>query len=291
MSAAITLATLVDGVPRPPVDMVTKSGPEAIFTIVCLGPLLFSIGAALRLRRRDGSWLALFCIVGGATAVIVEPLLDVNGGVWWPKGGWDTFTLAGKTLPLLVPFVYPWLLGGQGYLAWRAFHRRANQRSLWRLFGFFVLTDVVLETIGLLLDTYAYHGNQAFNLWGLPLWYAPLNAGGPLVAGAIFYVLEPHFRGVRQLILLLVFPMSFALVYGGAGFPMWLSLQSDWPKSLADIAALATFALTYLLVTFTLLATATPTSRATSDPADANETSAPTTDHLAPQPGGGHVIV
>lgn len=243
---------------HPPLGMRTYAADEAAFTLVCAVPLIVSVVLAIRLWRRERNSIALFCLFGGAIACVVEPLLDSNGGVWWPAGGWDAFTMAGETIPLLVIMVYPWLLGGQGFLAWRAFDRGADARSIWRLFGLFLLVDVVLETIGIGMHTYAYFGNQSLDFWGLPLWYTPLNAGGPLIAGAIFYLLAPHFTGIRRMLLLLVFPMSFALFYAGAGFPMWLSLQSTWPRWLSDGAGLMTLLLAYMLVSVTLIATGTP---------------------------------
>lgn len=245
-------------VPRPPVDMAHDGTRELIFTVLCAAPLVVGAFWALKIWLRNADPLLLICMIGGATSAMVEPLLDINGGVWWPTGSWEVFNLAHVNIPLLVPFVYPWLLGGQGYLAYRAFVRRAPATEMWKLLAAFAAVDLLLEIPGLQLDVYAYYGNQPLKLLGLPIWYIPMNAGGPMIAGAVFYLLRPHFQGLRTLALLPIFPMSFALMYFGCGFPMWLSLQSDWPIGTATVATVACFALAYLMITIFLVATNTP---------------------------------
>lgn len=240
----------------PPTHMHVSGAAEATFTAVCAIPLAAALILAVRELSRRHDLFPLLCLVGGASgALLIEPLLDANGGVWWPAGGWRAYTLAQIPIPVLVPCVYPWLLGGQGYLALKAFNRGADSRTLWRLIAAFAVIDVVLETPGLWLHTYTYFGAQALDFWGLPLWYVPLNAVGPFMAGAMLYLLRPRFSGSRTPLLLGVFPMSFAVVYFGAGFPMWLSLQSNWPVFAATGAGLATFLLAYLMVSAILAAT------------------------------------
>jgi hypothetical protein len=254
LAAALTATP----VPRPPVGMGHNGTRELIFTIICAVPLIAGVGWAVRRLATHRDPLLLLCLLGGATASVVEPLLDINGGVWWPRGSWEAFDFVHVNVPLLVPFVYPWLLGMQGYVAWRAFSRRADARAIWRLVAIFAAADILLEWAGLNLDVYAYYGTQPLKIFGLPFWYVPLNAGGPLIAGAIFSLLRPSFGGPRIVALLGVFPMSFALMYFGCGWPMWLSLQSDWPIGTATAAAALTYGLSYLMIRTVMAATRTP---------------------------------
>lgn len=241
---------------NPPLHMRVSAGTEAAFTIVCGVPLAIGVVLSIRQLLKYRRPFALYCMLGGALgAALVEPLLDSNGGVWWPAGGWRAYTVAQIPIPLLVVLVYPWFLGGQAYLAWRAFEQSASRSLLWRYLILFALTDIVLETIGIQLHAYTYYGHQPLDAWGLPLWYVPCNAVGPFLAGAVFYALRPHFGGVRVALLLGVFPMCFALVYAAAGFPVWVALQSNWSTPVATIAALATFYLAYLVVEFVLVST------------------------------------
>jgi hypothetical protein len=250
-----TVAPMVDnprpGIPDAPLDMSVNATMEAAFTIVCGLPALLMVGLTVRALVKDRNYLLPVFLVGGVLGMFVEPILDYLGGVWWPtKGSWAAFTLLGVNIPVLVVLVYPWLLGGQGYLAYRAFTRGMNSRQLWNLVGLFALNDLLLETIGIkLLGVYAYFGTQPFNFWGLPLWYVPCNAIGPVVAGALTYVLRRRLTGIRCLAAAPLFPMSFLGVYAAIGFPVWISLNSNWPMWAAALAALGTFGLGYLLVT------------------------------------------
>jgi hypothetical protein len=275
MAAFVTLATslIPPPVPGPPISMGQSDTRELIFTVICAVPLIVGLAWAVRLLVKNKNPLLLLCMIGGATSTLVEPLLDINGGVWWPLESWEAYHLAHINIPWLVPLVYPWLLGMQGYIAWRAFSNRVDARTIWRLLAAFAASDVLLEWAGLNLDVYAYYGTQPLKILGLPFWYVPLNAGGPLIAGAIFYLLLPHFRGPRILALLGVFPMSFALMYGGCGWPMWLSLQSDWPIGTATLAAIGTYGLAYLMIRTFMVATRTPGAGADEGPVGAERSS------------------
>ena len=271
--APLAAALTSTPVPRPPVGMGHNGTRELIFTLLCAVPLAAGLGWAVQRLIKHRDPLLLLCMIGGATSTFVEPLLDINGGVWWPRGSWEAYNLVHVNVPLLVPFVYPWLLGMQGYVAWRAFSRRADVRTIWRLVGLFAAADILLEWAGLNLDVYAYYGTQPLKILGLPFWYVPLNAGGPLIAGAIFALLRPHFRGPRIAALLGVFPMSFALMYFGCGWPVWLSLQSDWPIGTATAAAVLTYGLSYLMIRTFMAASGTP---------GASTVDAAAVDHTAP---------
>jgi hypothetical protein len=238
------------GIPGAPIDMTVDPTMEAAFTVVCGLPAVLVLVLAARALIRDRNYVFPVLLLGGIIGMFVEPILDYLGGVWWPTvGDWEAFTLLGVNIPVLVVLVYPWLLGGQAYWAYRLFDRGAGERELWRLVGIFAVNDIVLETIGIrLLGAYAYFGEQPLNLWGLPLWYVPCNAIGPVVAGALFYVLRRRLRGPRLLAGALLLPMGYLGTYAAIGFPVWISLNSGWPPGTALLAGLATFALGWLLV-------------------------------------------
>lgn len=125
-------------------------------------------------------------------------------------------------------------------------------RKLWYLVGIFAINDVVLETIGVkVLRVYAYFGQQPLNLWGLPLWYVPCNAIGPVVAGALFYLLRDRLAGWRIGGAIALLPMSFVGVYAVCGFPVWIALNSGWGALAATACGAAVFGLAYLTVGIT----------------------------------------
>ena len=238
------------GIPGAPVDTAVSAGMEAAFTIVCGIPAILVLVLTARAMIRDRNYVMPVFLLGGVIGMFVEPILDYMGGVWWPfEGSWEAFNLLGVNVPVLVVLVYPWLLGGQGYWAYRSFEAGISRRGLWRLVGIFAVNDIVLETIGIkLLGVYGYFGTQPLNPWGLPLWYVPCNAIGPVVAGALAYVLRYRLTGVRRLALAPLFPIGYLGTYAAIGFPVWISLNSGWPMWAATVAALATFGLGYLLV-------------------------------------------
>lgn len=238
------------GIPGAPVDMHVDPTNHAIFTIICGIPAVFVVLLAILSAAKYRNYLWPLFLIGGTIAMFVEPILDYLGGVWWPlHGDWEAFTMLGVNIPWLVALVYPWLLGGQAYAAYRAFERGTTRRHLWQLVGLFALTDIAIETVGLrMLNAYAYFGTQPFNLWGLPLWYVPCNAVGPLFAGALFYVVRRRLTGIRALASVGLFPFAFLGTYAAAGFPVWISLNSGWPMWAAVLAGSATFAIAYLLV-------------------------------------------
>jgi hypothetical protein len=112
--------------------------------------------------------------------------------------------------------------------------RGITVRRLWALVGIFAVNDIVLETIGVrVLRVYAYFGTQPLNPWGLPLWYVPCNAVGPVMVAALFHVMRNQLRGWRMLAAVWFFPMSFVGVYAACGWPVWISLNSDWGIALS----------------------------------------------------------
>lgn len=248
------------GIPGAPIDMTVDPTMEAAFTIVCGLPAVLVVVLAARALIRDRNYVFPVLLLGGIIGMFVEPILDYMGGVWWPTvGDWEAFTLLGVNIPVLVVLVYPWLLGGQAYWAYRLFSRGAGERELWRLVGIFAVNDIVLETIGIrLLGAYAYFGEQPLNFWGLPLWYVPCNAIGPVVAGALFYVLRRRLTGFRLLCAAPLLPMGYLGTYAAIGFPVWISLNSGWSSGVALLAGVATFALGWLLVVLVSEVTSTP---------------------------------
>lgn len=83
------------------------------------------------MKDRDYTW-PIF-LGGGVLGMFIEPLLDHFGGVWWPThGDWEVSSMAGVNVPLLVVMVYPWILGGQAYVAYRAFERGMTSKRLWQ---------------------------------------------------------------------------------------------------------------------------------------------------------------
>jgi hypothetical protein len=241
-----------------PVNPVSEPA-YTIFTVLSALVLLGSLGYAARrwLTARDG--VPAVFLAGGAICSLFEPLLDVNGGVWYPAdGGIAYLTLLGVRLPVFVLTSYIWIIGGQAYLCWRALDARWPAARMWRLVGFIVATDVVTEFIGVGLGAYGYYGNQPFQVLGFPLWYPLVNTVAPLVGGAAFHLLRDYLRGPRALLGLLMVVIGISASYSICGWPLWTGLRQDAPLWVMYLLVVPTLGLTFVTIRIVLTVTRTP---------------------------------
>ena len=104
-----------------------------------------------------------------------------------------TFTVLDRTMPLYICFVYPWYVGGLGYLAYRLFERGITMQGAVRALGARLRRrHRAWSRPGILAGTYLYYGKQPFDIWGFPLWWGFVNPVMPMLAGALIYKLKPH---------------------------------------------------------------------------------------------------
>jgi hypothetical protein len=219
---------MLAAVPQPPADLQMPDA-EIAFTLIGAVPLVVALVIAVRHVRGGQGPLLLFCLIGGAFASLFEPFVDVMGLVYLTEdGSIGTFTLLGRTMPLFVPLMYPWYIGGLAYLTCRRFERGITTKGVFQLWGIFILVNFALELPGLLTDVYTYYGKQPFDLWGHPLWWGCANAFTALAAGAMVF-------GVKRFLgsgwgLAGVIPLIFVsegLSNAGAGWPMYATLGDD----------------------------------------------------------------
>lgn len=269
---------MLAAVPSPPTGIEMPQTAELVFTIGGAVPLVAVLFLAIRhLRTGEGPLLA-FCLLGGLAASLFEPFVDVMGMVYLTENGSiGTFTLLGRTMPLFVPVIYPWYIGGFAYLTCRRFSAGITTKGVFRLFGIFVLTNYALEAPGLLTDVYNYYGNQPFNIWGHPLWWGFANAFTALAAGAMVYGLRPFLgrgwglAGVVPLIF-----VSEGLSNAGTGWPMYVTLGGDMSYWATYTSALITVGLILFLVwVISCVATYRPAAGGSSPARAATPTEAP----------------
>jgi hypothetical protein len=239
----------------------TDANIPATITFSVLGVLIAAgfIGYGVKAWVRDGNRIPAYFLTGGLLATLFEPLLDLAAGVWYPaRGGIVAFEAAGTRIPIWVPLYYIWIIGGQAWVCWRVFERRSDARTVWKWFGFVALVDVATESFGVPIGAYGYFGNQPLNPYGFPLWYAVVNAAAPMLAGALFHVMRPALPERRHWMLILTVPVGWGMACAGAGFPVWMSLHSDWPLWAAHIACAVTFGLAYFTMVAVMAITRTP---------------------------------
>ncbi len=207
--------------PIPPVDTVYNEtvGFWAAVVYLCFGlPVLFY--ALWNARQRRGQ-VMLLIMLGGALCALVEPFADVLGGCWHPEVGQPTvFTVLGRGIPPWVCigyFVYFGAIAAANYL-WYCYG--ITRRLIW--IGFFtpVVVDIVMENLMLSHGLYYYYGNQPLNFIGyLPLWWPPINALGEFGGVVTLFLLIPHLRGWRVLLIPLIFPIMDLVSYALIAYP------------------------------------------------------------------------
>lgn len=258
----MTSATSIGSIPRPPVHEAMPQTAELIFNVFIFVPLGIALVIALRHLVKGKGALLLYCLLGGAIAAWFEPVVDVLGLVYLKEvDAVGTFTVLDRTMPLYICFVYPWYVGGMGYMAHRLFERGITMKGLFQLWALDAVVDVLLESPGILAGTYLYYGNQPLNFWGLPLWWAFVNPVMPMVAGALIYKIRPRLGGspLKLLAVVPLIPMADGIANGAAAWPAWIALnQADVSYAWTYLAALAVLALSLYCVWMVGLVVARP---------------------------------
>jgi hypothetical protein len=167
--------------------------------------------------------------------------------------------LMDREMPLFIPFVYTWYVGGLAYIAYRLYSAGITKRGMFALYLTDVFVNIFLESPGVLMGAYEYYGPQPLNFWGLPLWWVLMNPLMPMLAGAIIYKLKPHLTGWRILGVVPLIPMADGVVNAGTGWPMWISLNQDGISVFwTHVAAGVTFSLALYVVWMLALLVAKP---------------------------------
>jgi hypothetical protein len=255
------LSSLLATIPQPPIHGQMPKTAETVFNIFIFIPLGIAIAIAVRHILGGKGPLLLYCIIGGGCAAFFEPVVDVLGLVYLKEqNALGTFTVLDRTMPLYICFVYPWYVGGLGYLAYKLFERGVTMRALFALWALDFVVDMALESPGILLNTYSYYGHQPFNIWGFPLWWGFVNPVMPMLAGALIYKLKPHLgNGWALLGVIPLIPMADGIANAASAFPMWIALnQTDVSYVWTYLAGFVTLGLALFCVWIIGLVVARP---------------------------------
>jgi hypothetical protein len=254
------LTSLIAAIPQPPVHDAMPKTAETVFNIFIFIPLGIALAIAVRHVIRGKGPLLLYCIAGGALAATFEPVVDVLGLVYLKEeNALGTFTILDRTMPLYICFVYPWYVGGLGYLAYRLFQRGITARGMFTLWALDFAVDIFLESPGILAGTYLYYGQQPFNIWGFPLWWGFVNPVMPMLAGALIYKLRPHLTGWRLVGIIPLIPMADGIANAATAWPTWLALnQTNVSYVWTYLGSLATLGLALYSVWIISLVVARP---------------------------------
>jgi hypothetical protein len=224
---------LLAAIPLPPIHF-KASGFQDVFTIaqivICAAMFLY----AFREIARGKGPVMLWCLIGGFFACLWEPIVDVLGQCWLPSRGqhWEAFTLLDRHIPLMIPFVYSWFVGGQAYLYYRVFQKGVTRRRLFELWGVVFLVNIALETPGVAAHVYTYYGKQPFNLWGWPMWWGFVNPLMPMIAAALIYKVAPHIekqagKWALAVAVIMIVPGSDGVANAFGAWPVIAALNTD----------------------------------------------------------------
>jgi len=213
------VTTVLATIPQPPVDALMPKTAETIFNVFIFIPLGIGLALALRKLFKGQGPLLLYCILGGALAASFEPVVDVLGLVFLKeRGALGTFTILDRTMPLYICFVYPWYVGGLGYLAYKLFKRGVTMRDLFLLWAIDFLVDIFLESPGILAGIFHIrpHLNTA---WKLPAVIACIPMADGIANGATAW---PMWAALNQA------DVSYVWTYLASFVTLGLALFSVW---------------------------------------------------------------
>jgi hypothetical protein len=237
-------------IPNPPFGFKASSAQD-VFSIaqmvLCAAMFIY----AFRELARGRGPIFLWCLLGGFIAVVWEPIVDVLGQCWLPSRGqhWEAFTLLNRHIPLMMPFVYSWFVGGQAYLFYRLFERGIDRRRLFQLWGVVFLVNICLESPGIITDVYTYYGKQPFDLWGFPLWWGFVNPLMPMIAATMIYKLRPYLSGAALAVAtIMIVPSADGVANAFAAWPVIAALNTNVGYAGTWIASFITLGLALFVV-------------------------------------------
>lgn len=236
-------------VPQPPLDMIVDKTAElyitgALGTIAALA-LIYSLVQ----WARTGRPVMLMLFIGGGAMMLFEPMVDTVGACWFPRNSWVGFEAWGRPLPVWLCLAYFFYFGIASALVWQGLKRGMTRAQIWICFIAAMIGDLLFESALLTVDPYTYYGWQP--LWlpnGFPLWWMAVNAGVPMVLGALVYKFDDYFRGWRTLTIVPLALSTSAATNAVIGWPSWLVINTELPWLLTQAGGLATFAFAFALI-------------------------------------------
>lgn len=193
-------------------------------------------------RYRDH--LPLLIVGSGFLCSLLEPMLDLLGHLRWARDLPVAFTNFGIDIPWLIPFCYAAFLGLESYFIYLVFKHGVTVRQIMLMvFPIAIMTDAVMETIGLNLGVYEYYGYQPYTFLKFPYWWGFINAASFITVALLIWYLEPRLKGAQRLWMLLTAPSGMMIAYFTAGWPHILAHNSTLPTWARLIFATITMAM------------------------------------------------
>jgi hypothetical protein len=215
--------------PSPPDFSASPLAIWIFFFIAGAAVVLVALPWAIRAAVKDRHWMPLISIGGGFLCSLLEPMLDLLGHLRWANNLPTAFTNFGIDVPWLIPPCYAAFLGLESYFCYYMLSRGITVKQCYMVFGVGIVTDAIMETVGLNLHIYEYYGVQPFTLFKFPYWWGFINGASFFTVGFILWYLVPRLTGRQRLWLVLAPPTGMMAAYFMAGWPHILTINSTLP--------------------------------------------------------------
>lgn len=213
---------------------------ELIFLAVVSLFAAFGLGWAILRWRRSGDRLPAAALAGGTACAILEPLVDILGQCWHPRGQMiEAFELMGRPIPLWVVVGYGMAFGLYTIFTMEVLERKGPQ-ALWSTWIGGILFMGIFDVLAVTTKVYVYYGAQPLRFLDLPLWWEPVNGLLPVTAAVILASCRQWLTGRRILLVIPMLLMVDAAVYAAAALPAYIVLKSDVPEFVLQAAGVVT---------------------------------------------------
>lgn len=230
---------MLASLPAPP-DLAMPQGWERLYTAACLLALVGMTANAVRRWRADRDQLPLLLMAGGALCVFLEPLVDVLGLCWYPRGSqYEIFELMDRPIPFLVLPGYMFFMGGLTVIALHTLESQ-GPRGFLPLFPKMILLELPFEILAVQTGVYVYYGQQPLQIIDFPVWWLFVNTMVPIVAAVLIAPARRWLTGAAGLIVIPLLPAVDAGVNAAFAWPTWTVLNSEVPMAVTQLAGLAT---------------------------------------------------
>jgi hypothetical protein len=223
-----------------------EAGPIAsmvFFFIAGAAVVLVALPWAIKAAVKDRRFLPLIAIAGGLLCSLLEPMLDLLGHLRWARDLPVAFSNFGIDVPWLIPPCYAAFLGLESYFCYYMLRKGITVKQCFMVFGVGIITDAIMETVGLNLHIYEYYGIQPYTVFKFPYWWGFINGTSFFVVGAIMWSLVPKLTGARKLWLILAPPCGMGATYFSVGWPHLLAINSNLPTWSKWVACTITMAM------------------------------------------------
>ena len=135
--------------PSPGDFVASTSAQLTFFFIAGAAVVIFALPWAIRAAVRSKNYTPLLVIGSGLLCSQLEPMLDMLGHLHWAKNLVPAFTNFGITVPALIPLCYVAFLGLESYFCYFVIRNGAHVRHFVMLLALGIVTDALMETIGI----------------------------------------------------------------------------------------------------------------------------------------------